>query len=253
MSVQNRRLRENVGQLAKEEELLFFKTKWHDTMGEGLTAIRRRLLSSLPEKETDDALRSWSDAVTVIQRDNDDPDQRRDAAGDLFRDAGALNIRLHIRGALPAKKETGQLFILAIRNCLLNAAMHADATELYADITGAGDTDVLSVTNNGRPPEGEIIPRGGLINIMLHAGRIGGRTEIQSRPRFELTVTVPGKEAGIHREYMENLLLHSGRYALLPSVTAADIAVQLLRTASAGLVLMDIVVNGSLDGVEAAA
>lgn len=57
----------------------------------------------------------------------------------------------------------------------------------------------------------------------------------------------------IHREYMENLLLHSGRYELLQSVTAADIAVQLLRKSSAELVLMDIVVNGSLDGVEAAA
>ena len=77
MSVQNRRLRENVGQLAKEEELLFFKTKWHDTMGEGLTAIRRTLLASLPENETDDSLRSLSDAITVIQRDNDDSDQRR--------------------------------------------------------------------------------------------------------------------------------------------------------------------------------
>lgn len=56
----------------------------------------------------------------------------------------------------------------------------------------------------------------------------------------------------IHREYMENLLLHSGRYELLQSVTAADIAVQLLKTMSVDLVLMDIVVNGSLDGIEAA-
>ena len=77
MSVQNRRLRENVGQLAKEEEILFFKTKWHDTMGDGLKAICRTLLASLPENETDDSLRSLSDAITVIQRDNDDSDQRR--------------------------------------------------------------------------------------------------------------------------------------------------------------------------------
>lgn len=195
MSAQNRRLRENVGQLAKEEEILFFKTKWHDTMGEGLTAIRRRLLSSLPEKETDDALRSWSNAVTLIQKDNDDSDQRRDAAGDLLRDAGALNIELHIRGALPAKKETEQVFILAIRNCLLNAAMHADATELYVDITEAEEGDMLSVTNNGKAPAGEIIPRGGLINVMVYAERMGGRTQIKSIPRFELTVTLPRKEA----------------------------------------------------------
>lgn len=195
MAVQNRRLRESVGQLAKEEEILYFKTKWHDTMGEGLTAIRRRLLSSFLQKETDDVLKSWCDAVTVIQRDNDDADQRRDHIGDLFRDAGALNIRLYIDGSWPAKAETRKVFILAIRNCLLNAAMHAEATELYVKMSDAGDADVLSVRNNGRPPQEKIVPRGGLINVMVHAKRIGGSIQIQSAPCFELTVTAPKKEA----------------------------------------------------------
>ena len=57
----------------------------------------------------------------------------------------------------------------------------------------------------------------------------------------------------IHREYMETLLSQEGHYELLPSVTAADVAVQLCKTNPVQLVLMDIAVNGMMDGIEATA
>lgn len=57
----------------------------------------------------------------------------------------------------------------------------------------------------------------------------------------------------IHREYMETLLSQEGHYELLPSVTAADVAVQLCKTYPVQLVLMDIAVNGMMDGIEATA
>lgn len=68
-----------------------------------------------------------------------------------------------------------------------------------------------------------------------------------------MTKALVVEDQRIHREYMENLLLHSGRYELMPSVTAADVAVQLCRTGSVRLVLMDIAVNGAMDGIETAA
>lgn len=57
----------------------------------------------------------------------------------------------------------------------------------------------------------------------------------------------------IHREYMENLLKQKGGFEIISSVTAADIAVQLCMTNHVNLVLMDISVNGMIDGIEAAA
>lgn len=188
------RLKENVCLLAKEEEMLSIKARWHDVMGKGLTAIRRALLSNQPQEDTDMALKRWSDAVTTIQRDNDDTDQRRDVVGDLLRDALSLQIQLMMEGEMPTDKETQKVFILAVRNCLLNAAQHAKATEIYAGISQTEKANILSVTNNGIAPKSEIIPRGGLINVKTYAERIGGRTEIRSTPRFELKVSVPRKE-----------------------------------------------------------
>lgn len=57
----------------------------------------------------------------------------------------------------------------------------------------------------------------------------------------------------IHREYMENLLKQRHEYALLPSVTAADAAIQICRIYPVQLILMDISVHGMLDGIEATA
>lgn len=57
----------------------------------------------------------------------------------------------------------------------------------------------------------------------------------------------------IHREYMENIVKYSDSYELVTSVTAADLAASVCTDTKIDLILMDIAVNGSLDGIEAAA
>ncbi len=56
----------------------------------------------------------------------------------------------------------------------------------------------------------------------------------------------------IHREYMENIINYSGKYELVTSVTAADLAFTICKEKPVDLILMDIAVNGSMDGIEAA-
>ena len=52
----------------------------------------------------------------------------------------------------------------------------------------------------------------------------------------------------IHREYMENIVKYSDCYELVTSVTAADLAASVCTDTKIDLILMDIAVNGSLDG-----
>ena len=49
----------------------------------------------------------------------------------------------------------------------------------------------MRITNDGRPPETEVVPRGGLRNLYRHVLDLGGTMEIQSRPDFALTVHLP--------------------------------------------------------------
>ena len=54
----------------------------------------------------------------------------------------------------------------------------------------------MKITNDGRAPETEVVPKGGLHNLYRHILDLGGTMEIQSKPGFALTVVLPATEEG---------------------------------------------------------
>ena len=48
----------------------------------------------------------------------------------------------------------------------------------------------MKITNDGRPPETDVVPKGGLHNLYRHIIDCGGTMEIQSKPSFALTVVL---------------------------------------------------------------
>ena len=78
---------------------------------------------------------------------------------------------------------------------LTNAVRYAEATELYADFSETETEASVTLTNNGKLPEGEIAEGGGLSSLRKRVERAGGQMIVQSLPAFRLTVTIPkGKE-----------------------------------------------------------
>jgi len=81
--------------------------------------------------------------------------------------------------------------VAVMREACINAARHADATAMCVVSEQTGAAVTLHITNDGRQPEGDITPRGGLVYLEKQITRAGGRMEIQSQPEFLLTVTLP--------------------------------------------------------------
>jgi signal transduction histidine kinase len=77
-----------------------------------------------------------------------------------------------------------------------NAVRYAGATELYADFSETKTEATVTVANNGKQPDGEIIEGGGLSTLRRRVERAGGTMTLQSLPKFRLTVTVPKAEEG---------------------------------------------------------
>ena len=94
-------------------------------------------------------------------------------------------------GELPKEENVAYILTCAVRECVTNAVRYAEATKLYANFTETEKNATVVVTNNGKPPENEIVKGGGLSNLQRRVERSGGIMLIQSFPRFELTVTVP--------------------------------------------------------------
>ena len=182
-------LSDNALILTREKEVLSAKTKLHDDMGAGLIAIRHILHHNRTEEEAN-AMDLFRQAVSDIKYDNAYP-RGRSELDRFLHDAEAIGIKVNLSGDLPEQEELRHVMILAMRECLINSVRHAGATTIHITAEKKGDSVSVKITNDGRSPETEVVPKGGLHNLYRHIIDFGGTMEIQSKPSFALTVVLP--------------------------------------------------------------
>lgn len=187
-----KQLSDNVQKLTKEREVLSAKTKLHDQMGTGLIAIRQILRQNTTSKENAAAVMQFRRAIWVLQEENAYP---QDDVAEFIQDAAVLGVHVEITGELPNEEELLHLLLPVMREACVNAARHANASALYVTAEKTETAVTLRITNDGKQPEGKIVPRGGLADHSKHIKEAGGSMEIQSQPAFVLTVILPaGKQ-----------------------------------------------------------
>jgi signal transduction histidine kinase len=179
-------LSDNALILTREKEVLSAKTKLHDDMGAGLIAIRH-ILNNNQTEEAANAIALFRRAVSAIKYDNAYP-QGHSELDRFLHDAEAIGVKVNLSGELPEQEELRYVIILAMRECLTNSVRHAGATAIHITVEKKGDSVSMKITNDGRPPETEVVPKGGLHNLYRHIIDCGGTMEIQSKPSFALTV-----------------------------------------------------------------
>ena len=187
-------LSDNVLILTREKEVLSAKTKLHDYMGAGLIAMRQILRHNQTE-EAANAIELLRQAVSAIKNDNTYPQGRSELDG-FMHDAEAIGIKVNLSGELPEHEELRCVMILAMRECLTNSVRHAGATALHVAVEKNGDSFSMKITNDGKAPETEVVPKGGLHNLYRHIADCGGTMEIQWKPVFVLTVVLPETKEG---------------------------------------------------------
>lgn len=183
-----RTLSENVQEEAREQEILNMKSRLHDQMNMGVVAIRQMLCQNTTSEEHEAAVVQFRRAIQVLQEENACP---KDDVTEFIRDAAVSGIHVQITGNLPKTEPILHLLLPVMREACVNAARHADATMLYVAAEQSPDTVTLRMTNDGKQPDENITPRGGLVDLSKMIAGAGGRIELQSQPVFALTVTLP--------------------------------------------------------------
>ena len=166
-------------------------------MGSGLLAIRRILQQKTDSSENNAAVMQFRRAVEALQEEN--IIQQYDVS-EFIRDAAVSGIRVEITGELPKEKGLLRLILPILREACVNAARHADAAALYIAAEQTEDSVILRITNDGKPPDNEVVPSGGLADFGKRVAEAGGSMIIQSRPEFVLTVAIPAKNRTGGRE-----------------------------------------------------
>lgn len=178
----------NVLEMTREEEILNLKSRLHDQMNTGVAAIRQILRQNTTSEENAAAIAQFRRAIQVLQEENAYP---QDDIAEFIRDAEVSGIRVEITGDFPEEKEVLHLLLPVLREACVNAARHADASVLYITAERKSNAVRLLLTNDGRQPQQEVIPMGGLVDLGRMLAEAGGKIEIQSQPQFLLTVTLP--------------------------------------------------------------
>lgn len=178
----------NVLEMTREEEILNLKSRLHDQMNMGVAAIRQILRQNTTSEENAAAIAQFRRAIQVLQEENAYP---QDDIAEFIRDAEVSGIRVEITGDFSEEKEVLHLLLPVLREACVNAARHADASVLYITVERKSNAVRLLLTNDGRQPQQEVIPRGGLVDLGRMLAEAGGKIEIQSQPQFLLTVTLP--------------------------------------------------------------
>ena len=172
----------SIAQLTVDREVLGMKIRVHDNLNRALLAVKRALGTGDPAA-MEEAARLWREKILSLdyltQSENDD------VFADLASAAEQLGARIEVKGALPRTAPLLKLGALAVEVGLSNMLRHADGTVLTVDCPTPG---VTVLTNDGRPPEGEIQEGGGLGNLRRRVEEEECRMEIRSSPVFSLTV-----------------------------------------------------------------
>ncbi len=188
----NGRLREMYERMAddiKEKENLELKVYIHDIIGRSLLTIRDIIENGA---DADGKLEALREAVSVLSSDR----ARLNCTMDEVREtAEKLGVKLHAEGGLPSGSTAEALTAAAVAECVTNCVRHAGGNEVYVRIAARNSAVYdITITNNGKKPEGPIIEGSGLSGLRRRIEAAGGEMHTAFSPRFALLITLPEKE-----------------------------------------------------------
>ena len=98
--------------------------------------------------------------------------------------ARSIGVTVDIKGDLPEQSSARTILAHAIQECAANCVKHAKGDRLMVTTS---DKEII-ITNNGKPPKGEIAESGGLLSLRRSVEEAGGTMTVKSQPEFKLTI-----------------------------------------------------------------
>ena len=189
----NARLKSLLGTIeyvTMSRELLQLKMALHDNLGRNLLSAKRYLVN--PNcVDPMELLAIWKQNLSHLI--GEAPEEWQIPYYVAKKEATTLGIDLQIVGTLPEDDRILPVIDEAISTHVINVLRHADGRVAMVRIEEDEEEYVISFTNDGNPPDGEIRETGGLSNLKREVEALGGTMELSSRPRFEMKLFLPKK------------------------------------------------------------
>ena len=175
----------------RRQEILQAKINIHDGMNRMLLAARNSLSQDTLPGSMAETIEMWKNCAALL---------RSEASGrhgdNVVSDINALSRVTGVEtvwhgSPAGADARALQLFVLAAREAMTNAAKHGGAQHLYID-TGVYEGSLnAAFTNDGRLPEGSVSETGGLRDLRTRIEADGGSMKVSAYGRFRLDISIP--------------------------------------------------------------
>ena len=185
---------------AQEDERRRIARELHDSVGQALTAVKieldleGRVAASALVASTLDHVRGVSALLRPPVLDDLGLEAALLALGEDLERHHGVRVQMHLDAAALAAIVGGEVAIYrVIQEALTNVARHANAGQVSVRLVSAGDTLELAIEDDGRGAATEPTPHLGLLGMRERVSELGGRFEIDTRPRagFRIRAWLP--------------------------------------------------------------
>lgn len=172
----------------RQKEILRSKIKIHDNMGQALIYFRHYLeKKDKTEDERKRLVQLWTESLLVL--DKSDEEVKDTGWTKLLETAKSIGVDIHVKGALPKNERDMKTLISIVHEALNNAIRHAEAKNVWIEISDYDYRIHLSIKNDGTVPKGEIKEKGGLKNMRAGLELYGGEMSIDTSEGFTLMIS----------------------------------------------------------------
>lgn len=184
---------DNLILLNHEEEILTHKIQIHNEMGQVIMQTRYFLEQAGELEQYYELAEQWEKiALKFANQDENKNKKSGELLEEIFEVARAIGCEVSLQGKLPETKPRGSLIRQTIREAIINAVKHGNATKVSIVVkdlkASSGECDskakVIEITNNGQLPKEEIKLGGGLSNLKASFEKIGDLMEIETKEQF---------------------------------------------------------------------
>lgn len=187
-----RNYNQQIEETVRKQEILDTKIYIHDEMNHLMLLTTAMTETDLPEEDFGAVLTLWRN--NAVLRGNEAETNREGGTGlEIEKLAQLLGICVKWTNLTPGEvpKRLREILIMIIREAIANAVKHAEAETVMIDISIAEKELSMSISNDGRKPEGDIKAGGGLSNIRRIVEMQRGSLEVTVRKQFVLSVKIP--------------------------------------------------------------
>lgn len=180
----------NIAETRQEEELLSYKMRIHDQLGNAIIRMRKLLgLSEVSRDERDAVLKVWDNTISAYRKNSFSGDQELAGSMEEIKEtAGTLGCTIEMSGELPLKSE---LMARIVRESMYNAIKHASATILWVEGKFEDRTYKIDVHDNGETAVTDFAEGGGISSLRHSIESVGGTMSVHTENGFRLSISLP--------------------------------------------------------------